>query len=125
VAKLSTLGIIAMKIYPITFLLLALIIGGCKPAAEREKQERMKQFQKQMMERDASVTLGMARPDVIAVLGEPFWTTNNYSKKYQIVDLYQFQPPVLHWQGVITGGFEIFFSNNVVIEKHPIKATAK
>src|SRR5580692_10706962 len=113
-----------MKIYPIAFLLLAFIIGGCKPAVEREKQERLKQFQKQMVERDTLVTLGMARPDVIAVLGEPFWTTNNYNKKYQIVDVYQFQPPVSHW-GVTTGGFEIFFSNNVVIEKHPIKATMK
>ena len=110
-----------MNIYHIVFLLLSFVSCGCKPAAEREKLERMNQFQKQMAARDSSVTLGMARSDVIAVLGEPFWTTNNYNNKIQILDVYQFKPPVSHW-GVTTNGFEVFFSNNIVIEKHPIKA---
>ena len=113
-----------MESYPIAFVLLSFIVLGCKPAAEREKQARLSQFQTQMERRDASVTLGMTRSDVIAALGKPFWTTNVSDPNYQIVDIYNFEPPVLHW-GVITNGFEIYFSNNIVVQKSPIKGTMR
>jgi outer membrane protein assembly factor BamE (lipoprotein component of BamABCDE complex) len=111
-----------MRTHQVTLLLLlAFFVTGCRPSAESEKRDRLKAFSKQMDQRSASVTLGMARSDVIEALGQPFWTTNT---SHQTVDIYTFEPPVRHW-GVVTNGFEIFFSNNIVIQKSPIKGISK
>jgi outer membrane protein assembly factor BamE (lipoprotein component of BamABCDE complex) len=111
-----------MRTYQVTLLLLmAFVVAGCRPSAESQKRDLLKAFSKQMEQRSASVALGMTRSDVIAALGEPFFTTNI---SHQTVDIYTFNPPIRHW-GVVTNGFEIFFSNSIVIQKSPIKAISQ
>ena len=110
-----------MQTYYITFLLLLLLsLVGCRPTTESKRQAELAQFHKAMQQIDASVPLGMARSNVIAMLGTPVYTSTNCGPNSNwLADDYSYEPHVLGYN-LITNGFTFVYSNDTVIQKHPI-----
>ena len=68
---------------------------------------------------NASITVGMTRSNVVMIMGQPYLTdTQSWRNKGWVADIYHFDPPVLHF-GTVTDGFNIVFSNDIVIKKDP------
>ena len=79
-------------------------------------------FLKKMAEIDLSIKPGMARSNVIFLLGTPLVTDTNQDASGRFIrDIYDFEPRT-RWHGFITNGFSIFYSNDMVIQKQPVTA---
>jgi hypothetical protein len=111
-----------MRTYFTTILLLlTLSAAGCRQSAESKRQAESEMFEKKMEQMYAYISLGMARSNVISVFGQSNIpsSTNCGPDSNWLADDYIFEPrlPGIH---LITNGFTIVYSNNVVIQKHPI-----
>jgi hypothetical protein len=64
---------------------------------------------------DASILLGVARSNVFTMLGQPTYTSTNCGPASNwIADDY------IKFAGLGTDGFTFVYSNNALIQKHPI-----
>jgi len=90
---------------------------GCHRSAESERQAQVEAFNKRMQELEASVSVGMARSNVLTILGHPNVTSTNSGPYYNwTIDDFVFEKP----GPVKSAGVTVVYSNNVVISKRPI-----
>jgi len=91
------------------------------PSIVTKQHAILEKFQEHMEQIDASVPLGMAYSNVVATIGHPFSVWTNDGCVYTV---FQYEPKVRYFP-FITDGFEINFSNDVVFQKLPTKASRK
>jgi hypothetical protein len=72
-------------------------------------------FVEQIAQIDSWIRPGMLQSDVIRTLGEPLWWTTNVDR---VVGEFRFGPPIVPFD-VLTNGFQVEFSNGVVLGKTP------
>jgi hypothetical protein len=102
-------------------LLLTLSVAGCRQSVESKRKAESEMFEKKMEQMYAFISLGMARSNVISAFGQPNIgsSTNCGPASNWLADDYIFESrlPGIHLN---TNGFTIVYSNNIVIQKHPI-----
>jgi outer membrane protein assembly factor BamE (lipoprotein component of BamABCDE complex) len=101
-------------------LLLTLSVAGCRQSVENKRKAESEMFEKKMEQMYAFISPGMARSNVISAFGQPIGSSTNCGPDSNwLANDYIFEPrlPGIHLN---TNGFTIVYSNNVVIQKHPI-----